>query len=70
MPMNRVPYELLAQQATAMRFERNIRLKTEKLIEVIGAFLIRMQQDMSVVEPLLAEVHQGIKEHCRELQTS
>lgn len=60
LPMNRVEHEMLKRNVTTVRFEQDVMIKSKKLINLFGPFLLRCQQEMNIVDPLIQLVHKSI----------
>ena len=59
-PMNRVQFELMANQISAVRFNNDLSAKADKVFSEIGNYLLLCMQDIDLIEPTLHEVVEKI----------
>lgn len=55
-PMNRVQFELMVNQISALRFSSDILTKADKAFSELGNYLILCMQDINLIAPILHQV--------------
>ena len=55
-PMNRVQFELMANQIAAVRFNSNLSAKADKVFSELGNYLLLCMQDIDLIAPTLHQV--------------
>jgi len=55
-PMNRVQFELMANQIAAVRFNSNLSVKADKVFSELGNYLLLCMQDIDLIAPTLHQV--------------
>ena len=55
-PMNRVQFELMANQITAVRFSSDLSAKADKVFSQLGNYLLFCMQDIDLIVPTLHQV--------------
>jgi len=55
-PMNRMQFELMANQIAAVRFNSNLSAKADKAFSELGNYLLLCMQDIDLIAPTLHQV--------------
>ncbi|TBL72999.1 motility associated factor glycosyltransferase family protein [Paenibacillus thalictri] len=59
-PMNRVRSDLLLKQIGRIKFERDVKIKMQLIINEFGKYMYELQQDMKSLEPVYFGLNQAI----------
>jgi hypothetical protein len=60
LPMNRIHFEMLMKNIAEYKFERNLQLKMQKIVESFGKYLLGCQNDFQSLQPFFTQKLQAI----------
>lgn len=60
LPMNRIHFELLTKTIAEYKFERNLQIKMQKIVESFGKYLLGCQNDLQTLQPIFTQKLQAI----------